>query len=171
MWSTAVHEAGHAVVSVVLGFGCHSVTIIPDYAEETSGCMIRDGDQWAALERWWGDGRFYRDEDVALRAMAIIWAAGAAAEIELLGSCAVGDGDDRYNISSVALSVIGEYAGPEGDARWDRWLAMIDRQARRMVRRHRDKIEKLAHKLMSRQTMSGQEIDAFLHATHLRHKR
>jgi ATP-dependent Zn protease len=164
MWSTAVHEAGHAVVAVVLGFGCHSATIVPDYAEETSGCVIRDGDQWAALKRWEQQGR-WRDEDTALRAMAIIWAAGAAAETELLGSCEGGDGDDRCNITNVALSVLGEYAGPEDDARWDRWYAMIDRQAQRLVRHHRDKIEKLAHEFMSRQTMTGQEIDAFLHAT------
>jgi ATP-dependent Zn protease len=164
MWSTAVHEAGHAVVSVVLGFECQSVTIVPDYDDESAGAVVRDGDQYAALERWEERGRSYRNEDVALRAMAIIWAAGAAAEIELLGSCEGGDGDDRYNITNVASSVLGEYAGPEDDARWDRWYAMIDRQARHLVRRHRDKIEKLAHELMSRQTMSGQEIDAFLRA-------
>src|SRR4051812_30851388 len=102
--STAIHEAGHAVIGRVLDLACGAVTIEPDYDDGSWGCAtIWNGG--ASIDRWQRRG-LDRDEDVALRAAAITAMAGAEAERLILGEAGPGDGDDQYWIA-VYLAQLG----------------------------------------------------------------
>jgi ATP-dependent Zn protease len=84
--------------------------------------------------------------------------AGAEAEIEFLGDCAGGDSDDRDKIEEMAASD-DSYFTPE---EWKRYEPRMRRHARRIVKHHRAKIERLANALLERGTLQGQEIDRIL---------
>jgi ATP-dependent Zn protease len=145
VWSTAVHEAGHAVVARVLGLQCGKVTIAANYRTRDAGYGVI-ADPWAAVARWDERGK-YRPAEAALRARVIAYMAGREAEEELLGHCPGGDGDDQYQIA-LMLDTLGQ---TELEPR-------LRTFARAIVRRHRSKIEALARALMERRTMSDKQV-------------
>jgi hypothetical protein len=176
--ATAIHEAGHAVVARVLGLVCGDATIIPDYGDATiipdyeegsAGCAIVH-DPWATvakwdreIERYWQRGVLpprSRDARSAFRGFIITKMAGAEAEMEFLGGCAGGDDHDRREIEAVAQFT--REAGLQDDDLWRRYEPRMRRQARRLIRNHRAKIERVARALQRRRTLTGQEIDRLM---------
>jgi ATP-dependent Zn protease len=145
----AIHEAGHIVVSYVFGFPLGHVTIKPD--DDSAGHTIVP-DQWAILDEWWGQDKWHRVEDTAIRARIIAVMAGAVAEEVCLGFCEVGDDSDRYSIITM-LDSLGI-----ADDRLPAWEARLRRHCGRVLRCHRPKIERVADALMAKDHLSPEEI-------------
>ena len=153
--STAIHEAGHAVIGRVLDLPCGYATIIAD--DDSAGHAITH-DQWVTLGHWEDHcGKYHRDEPTALRARIIVLMAGAEAERELLGQCAGGDGQDRRQITFMGDTLMDTFSPA-----WDRWETRLRRQTVRLVRRHRKAIERVATALVEKETLAATEIDALM---------
>lgn len=151
--STAIHEAGHAVIGRVLDLVCGQVSVVED--DDSAGHSIC-ADPWATCGVWDRQEKYHRGIEECLRARIMAFMAGAEAEAEILGQCAGGDGDDRdqiaYMLDTLQLS----------DHDWFRWEQRLRRQCRRLVRKHRFKILKVADALHLKETMHGDEIDRLL---------
>jgi len=169
--STAIHEAGHAVVGRVLGMVCGDATIVPDCEKGEAGYSIIC-DPWATASKYsldtlseeeWlraDDTGIWpikvRDSRLAFRGRILTCMAGAEAEKELLGYYVGGDGDDRRDINIVVDS--GHAEIPD----WPRYEARARRQVRRLVRKHRRKIERVAAALQRRTTLTAEQIDRLM---------
>jgi hypothetical protein len=114
-WRTAVHEAAHAVIGRVLGQVCGQATIKPNVAKQEAGYAITAG-PYAAMSEWDSVGR-RRDEATIIRGRIMGFMAGAEAEEVLCGGCAVGDGEDRYQIALMLDSLFGDGATTPNAAR------------------------------------------------------
>lgn len=155
--STAVHEAGHAVIGRVLGLLCGAATIVSNETKGEAGHAIVDK-QWVTWEAWQKRGKFRELHSVA-RGGILALMAGAEAEIELLGRCAGGDGDDRIRIQIIAESADG---ADLSDEQWTRCEPRMRAKTRNLVRRHRAKIERVATALQERDTLQPDEIAALI---------
>lgn len=153
--ATAIHEAGHAVIGRVLGLLCGCATIIPNESKAEAGYSIC-ADPWATLSAWEKREKF-RDARSAFCGRILAYMAGAESERELLGQCPVGDGDDRYQIAMMAESCDSGLSN-----HWEQYEPRMRRQTRRLVRKHRDKIERIARALLERETLEAHEIDALI---------
>jgi ATP-dependent Zn protease len=153
-WHTAIHEAGHAVFARVLRIRCGEVTIEPNEAEGYAG-YSHTGDPWDTVGDWERIGR-YRDRDVeqAYRGRILTLMAGEEAEIEILGSAQSIAEDDRRWIERMAET---RYAF-SSDEEWERYKPRMRRQTRRLVRKHRDKIERVATALLQCKSLQSDEI-------------
>ena len=101
-----------------------------------------------------------RDElRAAFRGTMLARMAGAEAEIEILGHCKGGDGNDRVLIEMMAESDNSDFS----QELWDRYEPRMRRQTRRPVRKNRDKIERVSAALLERQTLQADEIDDLFH--------
>jgi ATP-dependent Zn protease len=78
--------------------------------------------------------------------------AGNEAEVECLGSANGGDKEDRR---AIALIIDTEFPTFESEKEEPR----LRRAARALVRRHRDKIERVAAALLAREVLSAGEVD------------
>lgn len=169
--NTAYHEAGHAVIGRVLDLDCGHATIVADH--DSSGHAITE-DPWVTAGRWearyWAEfertGKMprYRDVESVFRARILTFMAGREAELELLGDGGLGEGDDRYQIELMAEQI--PIPGAEDDlaAAWSRYEARLRRQARRLVRRHRERIERVAEALLKHGRLEAAELDALVKA-------
>ena len=152
--TTAYHEAAHAVIGRKLGLTCGHASITAD--DDSDGHAII-ADPWKTTSDWEQRERF-RDARQAFRGTIIARMAGAEAEYEFFGQCRGGDGDDRREISMLMDS---RYAGlPASD--WDQYEARLRAQTRRLIRRHRNNIERVAAALLDRGLLQTGEIDALL---------
>jgi len=149
----AYHEAGHAVIGRVLGMACGPVTIVPD--DDSAGHSITF-DPWVTYERWEERGKSRGDDMHSIyigRILTIM--AGPEAERELLGTCPDGDGSDLDQIDDAAMSSDGFSSHDE----WKRFEPRMRRQVRRLVRKHRAKIELVAQNLLESEILSGEAAD------------
>jgi len=153
-WSTAIHEAGHAVIGRVLSLRCGGASIVPDFDAGEAGHSILD-DPWATVQDWEYQGKRHDRIDKALRARIIVLMAGAEAEELIIGKFTGGDGDDRYEITSLATS---SDSGLTAD-KWTRFEPRMRRQCRRLVRRYAEPIKLVAKALIERDTLQAEEID------------
>lgn len=166
-YSTAIHEAGHAVIGRVLGLSCGSATIIANEAEDEAGHAVVY-DPWKTASDWdqhlqeqWARGLApskAHGARSAFRGSIIARMAGAEAENEIVSQCAGGDGFDRDEIEQMAESRATEFS----EAAWKRYEPRMRRQTRRLVRKHRAKIERVAAALLERRELSADEIDALV---------
>lgn len=165
--NVAIHEAGHAVIGRVLGLRCGATTIVADH--ETAGHSIIE-DPMETFQEWENDFRKqvfeggepnYRNLSTAYIGSIIAKMAGAEAEVVIIGHCEGGDGNDRREISKMFDSGYTEIP-PE---RWMRYEARMRHQTRRLIRRHRAKIEQIAEALLSRKTLQPEEIDEIVGMT------
>jgi hypothetical protein len=132
---TAIHEAGHAVIGRVMsGMPCGKVTIKPDFEKQDAGNTITVTPY--EMLRYWEKHGIYRWPRSAICARIMTYMAGAEAENVILGRCHGGDTDDRNQIGEIA----DEYFAPEHFRH--RHEPRMRRQTRRLVRHHRDKIER-----------------------------
>jgi ATP-dependent Zn protease len=155
-YHTAIHEAGHAVIGRVLGIPCGSVTIVPDEADRSAGHAL-NGTPYQTWEHWLDERGRHREMAVAYRAHIRMLMAGAEAENVILGAGQGGDGYDQHEIALMAENLI----DTTSDA-WLRLAARLQGQTVQLVRKHRDKIQRVADALVERRTLSGAEIDALM---------
>ena len=142
---TATHEAGHAAIARVLTLACGEASIRPDYDAASAGYSITHAP--LECEDIWYQRFKIRDDGTVYRARIMAFMAGSEAEAELLGSCQGGDGDDLYQVALMAEQL----------ERCD--LERLRRMTRMLVRRHRDRIERVAAALLAEQDLSGERID------------
>ena len=175
---TAVHEAGHAIVVLVLGVGelvsvAVEDSVLADAAgfQDGGGVNIRDNPVPDRTRAWVLNG-------IAVRL------GGIAAEEVLLGERSAGaggaKGSDLHSATLSALTFEASYglgesfaylaADDEGELfdalRFDRFLReRVDRvlesqfeRARRIVQAHRPEVERLADALMKKGRLSGDEV-------------
>jgi Peptidase family M41 len=96
--SIAYHEAGHAVISRVLGMTCDAATIVPDYERLEAGYALAYVER--SIEDWDARGR---DRWVSMfRARILMLMAGRESEIEVFGKAP--DRHDAAGLSRVSLS-------------------------------------------------------------------
>ena len=150
--TTAYHEAGHAVIGRVLNLPCGHATIIPD--DDSAGHSICEN-PLDAIAKWDAAGR-WRELDTAYRARMIAYMAGAEAEVEFFGECRGRDGDDRQQVDLMLDSLLPLGADLPG------YETRLRRFTRRLVRRHRDKIEAVAGALQANGHLDEDQLDAMV---------
>ena len=148
---TAYHEAGHAVIGRVLTLHCGRATIRPNYAEAEAGHAITH-DPYACLNEWRKRGHVRDSQDSVYHARIITYTAGAEAEMALLGSKMIGDGDDRYQITLMSEEL-------HRDTNWDKLEPRLRAMARMLVPRHSKRIDRVANALLARTTVSAKALD------------
>jgi hypothetical protein len=148
-WHTAIHEAAHAVVGRVLAMLCGHATIKADH--DSAGHSIT-ADPYAIAYRWQIAGKD-RDMSSIWRGRIMTLQAGAEALAEIVGGeVTIGDEDDRYQVALMAEELGCDDAGE----------ARLRRHTRRLVRRHRPTIERVATSLIKQGQLSMQQIDALV---------
>jgi ATP-dependent Zn protease len=147
----AIHEAAHAVIARVLTLAAGHVTIKPNYRDRSRGVSITH-EPYACLSAWEQRGKVRDSDDAVYIARIISTMAGAEAEMELLGSQAIGDGHDREQIELMAEELTGNYS-------WDRLEPRLRKMTRMLVRRHRARIERVAEALLTKIKLSGKQVD------------
>jgi hypothetical protein len=170
---TAHHEAGHAVIARVLGLLGGAATINPNHLFKSYGGsetgFVETIEHWGRPISEGGNKKFVRRSlACGYRANVMMSMAGREAERECLGTSR---GNDRFGLDHldgdrVDLADIDElmpkiYPGASR-AEWSRRQDRLRRMTRVLVRRHRDKIERLARALLQHRTLSGRAIDALL---------
>ena len=154
--STRIHEAGHAVIGCVLGVVISEIRIHPDpQPGEGLGVCVFEG-MHATLHGWRRLGLHHRRLSHAIRANILMAMAGTEAERTILGRSSGGDSYDRAQIAALYRELAAIGALPEDHERKFR------RNARLLVRRHRDTIQNVAQALQRRGTMRGGAIDQFV---------
>ncbi|HEX2040394.1 MAG TPA: AAA family ATPase [Acidimicrobiales bacterium] len=176
----AVHEAGHAVVAALVGFGA---------AIERVSVLAR-GRVLASVEHAEGDALLLT-EDQARRRLATLLA-GRSAEVVLCGSASTGAEDDLAAATALGLDLAGRYGmsrlGPRRllgrdadvhlggtaavdtseawrerlDAEVDRLLAEAQAQALRLVTAHRRSVVALADALVRHETLDAPDLASLL---------
>lgn len=149
--TTAYHEAGHAVIGRVLTLPCGGATIKADYDDGKAGHAITE-DPHVCIEEWSKRFRVRDNQEAVWHARIMTYMAGAEAEMELLGSSAIGDGNDRYQIAMMAEEL-------SGAVDWDKLEPRLRAMTRMLVRRHRVRIERVAQALLARTTLSAKQLD------------
>jgi hypothetical protein len=149
--STAYHEAGHAVIARVLTLPAGPATIKPNYREGHWGYSIT-ADPHACLYEWEKRGKV-RDEAAVWHARIISFMAGAEAETELLGRrSSPSDREDQAQIELMAAEL------PAQDL-WERREPRLRAMTRMLVRRHKARITRVARALLSKTTLTAEQID------------
>ena len=135
-WRTAIHEAGHAVIASRLNV-CGRVTIVPDLSKGYNGrCGIP-----------------FNEEKIGCFIAAMM--AGALAEEEFFGELAGDDCRDRRDMSYIISAA--RYHRKGFDC-----LPRLRPACRRLVRRHRAAIERVAEALLQRGTLEPNEDDELM---------
>jgi ATP-dependent Zn protease len=159
-YATAIHEAGHAVIGRVLGMLCGSTTIEPDDDSGGHGIIHDPYDICDAWER----KRRYRNFSTIYVGRIMSFMAGAEAELEILGEYQGADGDDRHQIARMMMSRWLNIPGCEkgGDRSAEHFETRLRARTRGLVRRHRDKIERVAAALLSQRTLTAEQVEALM---------
>ncbi len=149
--ATCWHEAGHAVADLVQGLAVNSVTCVPH--DDANGCCTSPPPL--------GYIAHTKRERRAIARMAIIGSyAGMEAEWLIDPDAPESNGGaDNQNAFwlSREYGVYPSGTSYMGDDIHQAYLARLRIEARRLVRRHRDKIQRLAELLAVRKTLSGAE--------------
>jgi hypothetical protein len=140
----AVHEAGHAVIGRILGLLCGHVSIRPN--DRSAGRAITNG-PLEILDAWEKAGRF-RKSDSVYSGWIMTSQAAAEAEAEILGTCSGGDGNDRCKVRLMAEQMD---VPCDGEA--------LRPYARRLVKHHRNTIERMAAILLGKKWLTRAQAD------------
>lgn len=138
-WVAAVHEAGHAVAAVSLGYDLKNVVL--ENAYSCCAHLPLKDEPPGGVEAW---------TDREERYDGIYTLAGAEAEIELFGAATdLGDLDDNHFRT----------LGPRGDSHaLEEWRASVKVQAMKLVSRHQESISEVARALLAKGRLSGLEV-------------
>jgi hypothetical protein len=162
---TAFHEAGHVVIARVLGLLGGAATIVANHRFQSYGgsesYLAETIEHWHRPISEGGNKKLVlRSPQCAYRAKVMMSMAGREAELECLGRANSSDTPDRDDIDELMFKI---YPGASVDvAEWCRRRDRLRRMTRTLVRRHRNKIERVAHALLQYRTLSGRAIDALL---------
>lgn len=124
----AYHEAGHAIISMKLGYKCLYVTIIPDGARLGHVCCEDP----------------LTTEDNKIEDALRVLIAASLSEAEHFGRSTWGDADDRKKATRLAL-----LATAQNTQRADALMTRLVDETRRIVKMHWSEIDKLAQRLLS----------------------
>lgn len=161
--TTAIHEAGHAVIGRVLGLICGSITINRNVAEGEEGHAII-ADPYVIWGAWEKRGKF-RVLDSVFRGRIMHTMAGEeAVRLILSDQHTSGDGEDRFQIALMLQAITGPSMSEDA---LDALEVRLRRMTVMLVRRHRKKIVAVAKALLSqrgplRGTLTGNQIDTIL---------
>ena len=136
----AYHEAGHAVISMKLGYRCLYVTIVPDGSRLGHVCCE--------------DPLVGGHDDRIEHALKVLIAARLA-EGRHVGSATWGDADDRVKATNLALLTT--------DRDCERAEALINemiRETRKLIKEHWPEIEALAQRLLFEGRVNFLEVKA-----------
>ena len=136
----AYHEAGHAVISMKLGYRCLYVTIIPDGDRLGHVCCE--------------DPLVGGHDDKIKHALTVLIAASLA-ERKHIGSRTWGDADDRVKATNLAL-----LATDRDSEHAEALINEMIGEARRLVEQHWPDIEALAERLLIESRVNFLETDA-----------
>lgn len=171
-YDAAIHEAGHAVADVVMGFRVTSMYVAVDKDKD---------DKYLGMVNWdvLPDDR--RSEDESRHARIVVYYAGNVAEQVILGRSMTGGGD-RDNADDRILEACrdGECGECPPDSRVgeacllnglvNNGRAAAKRETHGLIGAHRETVVFLANELMrqpvvdGRRTMTGEAVEAFLKA-------
>lgn len=151
---TAIHEAGHAVISRVLGLPCGEVTIESDDDQELGYAAVDDpGRDWQR-----GDG----PRRPLIEASCVGLYAGAEAERIIVGNTVAGDGPDCSKATSL-ISIVGVRGAVfVGDDVWERYEARLRSRSVALVKKHRWQIERVAHALTEQGTLTDEQVNELI---------
>jgi Peptidase family M41 len=124
----AYHEAGHAVISMKLGYRCLYVTIIPDGDRLGHVCC---------------DDPLVGEHDDKIKHALKVLIAARLAEGRHVGSQTWGDSDDRVKATNLAL-----LATDRDNEQAEALINEVIGEARKLVECHWSDIEKLAEQLL-----------------------
>jgi Peptidase family M41 len=130
----AYHEAGHAVVSMKLGYKCLYVTIIPDGSRRGHACCENP--------------LIGRHDDKIEHALKVLLAARLA-EGKHAGSPTWGDADDRVKATNLAL-----LATDRDTERAEMLINEMIQETRKLVEQHWPEIDALAQRLLVNQRVN-----------------
>jgi hypothetical protein len=150
-WKVAIHEAAHAVIARVLTLSAGHVTIKPNYRDRSRGVSITH-DPYVCVNAWERRGKVRNSDSAVYVARIISTMAGAEAEMELLGSRTIGDGQDREQIEQMAEELTNKRS-------WDQLEPRLRKMTRMLVRRHRARIERVAEALIVKTKLHCKQVD------------
>lgn len=156
---TAVHEAAHAVLQIVMGIGLKSVTIVPDLEAMEAGHALHCGE--SPEEGSDAEALLIYAEDAFWLRHAIAYYAGAEAvrQIRPQDDAETGaEHDNRW--AAIAIGKI--TADPQSS---DLYFALARRRCTVLVEHYRPEIEAVAAALLSRNTLSAEEVQQTSAAT------
>ena len=153
--AVAIHEAGHAVISRVLGMTCGGASILHNSDEGEEGHSVC-ADPYLTDWDWQERGKF-REFGSILVGRILSHMAGAESERSILRVEPAGDGYDREQITLMAFA-----AGFQDD--WDSWEPRMRRHCGALVKRHRAAIVRVADALERGGTLTDAQIDQLLRA-------
>jgi ATP-dependent Zn protease len=162
----AIHEAGHVVVAYALGLAVKEVALTHEAADDTGLYGYAIGPN--PVHGYNHDSR--RECREAVRDECIVCCAGLAAEnvffnVPLSTDNENAQGDFRNIIefeSDSLLHISGKRGGWIGDDATWRYISRRLIDARRLVKRHRHTIQRLAHTLIERKKLNGEEVQRLL---------
>jgi hypothetical protein len=149
----AYHEAGHAVLAYANGFGCQSVSIVPD----TKSAGRFDAKPIQQAVRF--DCEVDRQTERLARRIGVVFLAGFAAELRFTGSENWnGADDDRRRAFDLCMNL----RGPEGEV--SKLFEELVDEAKLAVGRTRKwvAIRRLAAALIERQEISGANAERLI---------
>jgi hypothetical protein len=151
--AVAYHEAGHAVLAYANGFGCQSVSIVPD---STSAGRF-DARPLEQAVRF--DHEVDRQTERLARMVGVVFLAGFAAELRLTGiENWNGADDDRRRTFDLCMNL----RGPEREV--SELFEELLEQANAAVRTHRKwaAIRRIATELVERRNVSGADAERLI---------
>lgn len=162
---TAIHEAGHVVVAHLLGLACNEVALTRDETEETDeyGHVCHPhpafGYKCSSL----------RERQGILRDQSIADCAGLAAEHVFFGVPLDAENEnsqfDFQNVIQYEREGLRMRRGRGGyigdDATW-RYISRQLAKAKKLVKDHRDTIQRFADTLVERKKLSSEEVKELL---------
>jgi len=140
-----VHEAGHAVLHIMLGLGCEHVTIVPD--EDSAGATFHEGELAEESE----DMRAVAEEEFLLRHAAALYAGAEA--VRQLGAkhWRVGADNDYYHATDAINRISGD---PKAV---DLLFKLAKRRSFLLVKHYWPEITALANQLEKARTLTGDQ--------------
>jgi len=156
--ATAIHEAGHAVMHIVLTLGLKTVTVVPDFVEMSAGAATHGGEWGQAAEDFDesdDDTAILRSaaEDAFWLRHAIACYAGAEAVRQLRPDRDANAGaESDFDAATDAINQITDDADSIA-----LYFALAKRRCVLLVKHYAPAIEALATTLLKKSSLSGDE--------------
>lgn len=159
---TAIHEAGHVIIARVLGFHCDHASVLMNEEDGEAGHAAIE-QPVEAINRWERQRR-YREHRTAYIGYIISLMAGAEANriIQRVSKLRIGDQHDQRWIEFAAIEAGFRDEELTDLNLWKVHESRMRRQTRRLIRKHRDKIERVAAALLKHGTLCGDKIDKLI---------